>query len=991
MRRRPENDDRFGACRADCSLNHCGDDVQNEAEECDDGAGNSDAYGRCTQSCMLARCGDGARAASESCDGTAGCGADCRLTVCGARQVEATNTQSWLLLEDGRLLAAGGVDSGVLREPFPSLRFQRIAVEAENGIGITLDGSLAVWGSNAALQHGLSIDDSAPSVAHLVAAGPGWRAVAAGGSRLFALHEDGSVWGAGRALRRFSPTVGDESCRSSDELHCGYPFTQLVPPGLEFVALEAGEDHLVALDRRGAVWTWGCGSSGELGDRAASALQECLGSSVPDDADCRDEPVQISAPGSAVFEIAAATATTAWLDAEGRLTRSGGDCQEDGVSSAGALAGRPRLIRIESPDGSEVRLVSLSGGPSGLLLAMDAKGRSWTLDAQGDLLRYDVRDSKPQVFDPPEAMALLDLDAGTAHALGRGLDGSVWFIGNDESDARGDGPRDDGIVWPWAPINLSGFCSCGDGSLDPGEACDDGAGNGFDAPCTPSCRHAGCGDGIVQRTRGETCDDGPENGPSSRCLRNCLERTCGNGRIDTDEECDAGIGNSDDEGPCLASCKLARCGDGVRTGAEECDFVPGCTASCTLVPGCVAQAEADEETTLLLLDDGRLFGAGRNTSGLLGRPPEVAFVPAFVELFPSLRLRTMAMAWSHGAGLTSDGLLVTWGSNSRGERGLGHFDRVESPTVIDAEHRYVAVAVGWFRTFAIRDDGALIGFGGRLPSVLDGAGWEPSPAGLACFPTPRELLPPGSGLVAISAGQLHVAGIDSEGTVLTWGCGPAGQLGSGIDPARLVSCADESMALGGYDCREAFAPVVGQRDRATTIVAIGSRTTWLNVRGGIEGDGSNCSRIMGATLGERATPAATLVVFVVPIVLLFPLKIVGLWLLANGYWIAAGLVLILAKLVGLAVTAFVFKVTRPKLLQLVWFHGLYEHVLMGLAWTRRLVAPVRRRIRKLMRMLRAERSGRALRLLWRIRRRMRAAGSGARADAPRAARTARSL
>ena len=142
---------------------------------------------------------------------------------------------------------------------------------------------------------------------------------------------------------------------------------------------------------------------------------------------------------------------------------------------------------------------------------------------------------------------------------------------------------------------------------------------------------------------------------------------------------------------------------------------------------------------------------------------------------------------------------------------------------------------------------------------------------------------------------------------------------------------------------------------------------------------------------RKMPPAATLVVFVVPIVLLFPLKIVGLWLLANGYWIAAGLVLILAKLVGLAVTAFVFKVTRPKLLQLVWFHGLYEHVLMGLAWTRRLVAPVRRRIRKLMRMLRAERGGRALRLLWRIRRRMRAAGSGARADAPRAARTARSL
>ncbi|MGZ5843064.1 MAG: hypothetical protein ACXWJ8_14180 [Xanthobacteraceae bacterium] len=126
---------------------------------------------------------------------------------------------------------------------------------------------------------------------------------------------------------------------------------------------------------------------------------------------------------------------------------------------------------------------------------------------------------------------------------------------------------------------------------------------------------------------------------------------------------------------------------------------------------------------------------------------------------------------------------------------------------------------------------------------------------------------------------------------------------------------------------------------------------------------------------RKLPPAATLVVFVVPIAVLFPLKVLGLWLLAHKYWIAAGGVLVFAKLVGLAVTAFVFKVTRPKLLQLRWFRWLYEHVLMGLDWAHRLVAPVRRRIRRLLRILRAKQTGRALRLLWRIRHRMRAARS----------------
>jgi hypothetical protein len=123
---------------------------------------------------------------------------------------------------------------------------------------------------------------------------------------------------------------------------------------------------------------------------------------------------------------------------------------------------------------------------------------------------------------------------------------------------------------------------------------------------------------------------------------------------------------------------------------------------------------------------------------------------------------------------------------------------------------------------------------------------------------------------------------------------------------------------------------------------------------------------------RKLPPAATLVVFVVPVAALFPLKVLGLWLLAHKYWIAAGGVLVFAKLVGVAVTAFVFEVTRPKLLQLRWFRWLYERVLIGLDWAHRLVAPMRRQIRRLLRIFRAKQTGRALRLLWRIRRRMRA-------------------
>ena len=145
---------------------------------------------------------------------------------------------------------------------------------------------------------------------------------------------------------------------------------------------------------------------------------------------------------------------------------------------------------------------------------------------------------------------------------------------------------------------------------------------------------------------------------------------------------------------------------------------------------------------------------------------------------------------------------------------------------------------------------------------------------------------------------------------------------------------------------------------------------------------------------RKLPPAATLVVFIVPMAMLFPFKLLGLWLLARQQWIAASTVLVLAKLVGVAVTAFVFEVTKPKLLKLNWFRWLYEHVLVWLDWAHQLVAPIRQRIRRTLRIFRPKRAGRALRLLWRIRRRMRASRRGqslpVRADAPRAAPTAQS-
>jgi hypothetical protein len=122
---------------------------------------------------------------------------------------------------------------------------------------------------------------------------------------------------------------------------------------------------------------------------------------------------------------------------------------------------------------------------------------------------------------------------------------------------------------------------------------------------------------------------------------------------------------------------------------------------------------------------------------------------------------------------------------------------------------------------------------------------------------------------------------------------------------------------------------------------------------------------------ERLPPAVTLVVFVVPMLLVLPMKLLGVWMLARGSWLGALAVLALAKVVSVGITAFIFQVVKPKLLQLRWFCWVYQRVLAALAWAHRQIDPVRERMRAWMRATLAPLAARlrALSLRWKARRR----------------------
>lgn len=113
------------------------------------------------------------------------------------------------------------------------------------------------------------------------------------------------------------------------------------------------------------------------------------------------------------------------------------------------------------------------------------------------------------------------------------------------------------------------FDTCGDGTVQGDERCDDGNSENNDG-CSYRCLYEGCGDAIVQD--GEECDDGNDVNTDS-CTNSCMSPTCGDNYVWLNsrayiEACDDG---NDSESPCTYECKLEECGNGDINGTEECD------------------------------------------------------------------------------------------------------------------------------------------------------------------------------------------------------------------------------------------------------------------------------------------------------------------------------------------------------------------------------------------------------------------------------------
>ena len=319
----------------------------------------------------------------------------------------------------------------------------------------------------------------------------------------------------------------------------------------------------------------------------------------------------------------------------------------------------------------------------------------------------------------------------------------------------------------------AGAGGCGDGVVDPGEACDDGRDGDQDDGCTDLCALPACGDDFVQASLGEECDEGSFNA---------------------------------DDGACTSLCAAARCGDGLVRAGEACDDgnqvgEDGCEADCTTLA--ITELAIGNQFVCALLSHGKVRCWGYNIAGQLGlgdfdnRGDGPGELPtAYVETGGTVV--DLAAAVGAVCALLDVGAVRCWGGSTSGELGSGSFEPIgDGPGELppDTVHvgesaRALAGGGGFFCAVTHGDDVRCWGNNtwGQLGLLIP---WNQT-GNLGDEPgeLPTEAVPLDDVPVALAAGTGHVCARTAAGEAYCWGLGEQGQLGY-ESPQNLGSGAED--------------------------------------------------------------------------------------------------------------------------------------------------------------------------------------------------------
>ena len=186
--------------------------------------------------------------------------------------------------------------------------------------------------------------------------------------------------------------------------------------------------------------------------------------------------------------------------------------------------------------------------------------------------------------------------------------------------------------------------------------------------------------------------------------------------------------------------------------------------------------------------EGRLFTWGYNSASQLGDGTTISrYTPTNITanfgIIGNETITSVSLGFNHSSAITSEGRLFTWGSNQRGQLGVGTFTNKNIPTDITAnlslvnDETVTSISLGDYHSSAITSEGRLFTWGFNSSGQL-GDGTiigKSSPMDI----TNEFGLSVGEMITGVSLGTYHSCAITSNSRMFSWGGNASGQLGDG--------------------------------------------------------------------------------------------------------------------------------------------------------------------------------------------------------------------
>ncbi len=212
----------------------------------------------------------------------------------------------------------------------------------------------------------------------------------------------------------------------------------------------------------------------------------------------------------------------------------------------------------------------------------------------------------------------------------------------------------------------------------------------------------------------------------------------------------------------------------------------------------VAIVSGDSHSLALCLD-GTLAAWGNNSSGQLGNGSTIpSGVPVAIDQSGALagrRVVAISTRSTHNLALCADGTVAAWGWNTYGQLGNGTSDNSRVPVMVNtsgvlAGRKVIAIAAGGNFSLFLCADGSLAACGNSTQ-----LGNNSTTSSNVPVLVDRSGVLAGRTVTSIAAGSLHGLVLCADGTLVAWGDGSNGQLGTTSSGSKLPVRVDQLGAL----------------------------------------------------------------------------------------------------------------------------------------------------------------------------------------------------